>query len=362
MITGNELRIALLGDIALNGIISSLPELNAQRFSAISDLLNKQDLVFANLEMPLETGERNEQKSHVHFAGERASREVLNMLNVSCVSLANNHMYDCKMSGLKASIRLLEELNIQYTGAGWKEEQLAPVVLEKNDLKVGFMAYVDKGTNPNTESHPELYMNYLELEKIREDIKKIRHKVDILICSLHWGNDYSNFYTPEQQKIARSIVDSGADIIMGHHPHTIQPVENYRGKSIFYSLGGICFGDFYREGEMRAIKRKTKAGMVALMNREGKIHRVIPTLDLPGNTIIIPGKNMEKKLARLAAWNRLRNKYKLFAILTGLKEAFFDRLHEYFFGYYRHPLRQMFRIKNLRKTGYMFRDFKKASK
>ena len=355
-----EINIVLAGDIALNGMLSAHPELNENRFKELAGFLQGNALVFANLEMPIETDERNKNKSHFHYAGKKVTRDVLQMLNICCVSLANNHIYDCKMSGLTATIQILDELNIKYTGAGWKKEQLDPVILEKNGYRIGFMAFVDPGTNPKTERYPEFFLNLLDMRKIRDDIKKVRYLTDTIICSLHWGMDYSNFFSREQQRFAREIINYGADIVMGHHPHTIQPVEKYKDKYIFYSLGGICFGDFLRDGKLTAIKRKTKLGMLAIFDYRAVLLKIIPTRDLPGNEIIIPNKNLAPFLKRLLWINILKNKYKVIAILAGFKEAYMDRMYEFFWGYYRNPFYHILRRKSFNKIGYMFRDFRRS--
>lgn len=352
-------EIALLGDIAFNGIISSSPDNNKIRFSQISRRLRTIDTVFANLEAPV-FGHRefNENKRKIHFADKEVTRDILQSLNIGCVSMANNHIYDCKMGGLKATIDLLDELGISHTGAGWRKEHIEPVIIEKNGTRFGFLAYVDKSTNPKTEHFPELLINYIEIEKIISDIKDLRNSVDKIICSLHWGQDYSNYFTIKQQDLARILITEGVDAIMGHHPHTIQPYEVFDGKYIFYSLGQLCFGDSIWEGDLRALKRKTKLGIITILNSDGGLKNIIPTKELKGNYIEISNIHIISKLNRLWNINNLILKHRTLRYVINIKESFIDRIIEFCFGYYRNPFKEILKFKNYRKIAYLVRDYR----
>jgi poly-gamma-glutamate synthesis protein (capsule biosynthesis protein) len=355
-----NLKIALIGDIAFNGIISTDSEKNPQRFLEVSSLFKRQIFVFANLEFPIKSGNSlNPNRNIIHYTNKEATYFLLQYLNICCVSLANNHIYDYEMEGLKTTIQTLDELGILHTGAGWKKEHIEPVIIDIDGRKIGFIAFVDISTNPNTEKYSGLYINYLGVSQVIASIKKIRNKCDCIICSIHWGKDYSNFYTRNQQIIARQIIDSGVDIIMGHHSHTIQPIEFYKNGVIFYSLGQLCFGDFNWEGQLRALKLKTKIGMMAQFpDVYSKIPILIPTYELKGNYIIIPNRNLDRKLKVLGGINKLKNRFKIIEFAVLIKEAFFDRIIEFFFGYYRNPIRQLLHFKNYKKIKYIYRDFK----
>lgn len=352
-------EIALIGDISFNGIISSEPQKNQERFEQICQVLSGVDFVFANLEVPVDTGDYyNHNKSVVRYSDKKVTFDLLKRLNIGCVSLANNHIYDCKMSGLKATIEMLEESGIYHTGAGWKKEHLEPVIIDKIGSRIGFIAYVDRSTNPGTELFQELLINYFEPKRVIDDISRLHGRVDKIICSIHWGADYSNFFTKEQQNIAMKLISSGVDIIMGHHSHTIQPYEEFNGKYIFYSLGQLCFGDIIQEGELRAIKRKTKLGIIPLIDSDGIITKIISTRELKGNYIEISKRNISGKLKRLLFINRLMIRNRFVKHLLALKESFIDRLFEFFFGYYRNPFMELLKGKNFKKVNYIYRDYK----
>lgn len=329
-------KFALLGDIAYCGIISTQPENNLTRYSEINALLKDIDFLFANLEVPVKRGnEGNDYKVVNYYSEQEVTRKLLSDQNIGCVSLANNHIFDYKFEGLKATIELLDELNIYHTGAGWKPEHIEPVIIRREEKKYGFIAYVDKSTNPGTEHYSELYINYLDVTAIKRDISLIRTEVDIVVCSLHWGVDYSFYPTKEQVLIAHELIDAGVNIIMGHHPHSIQPIEEYRGAYIFYSLGGLTYGDDYIKGKLRSLKRKTKTSFIPVYTDSSNRPNLIPTRELKGNFVIIETRDVwgwSNKIWRCAL---LSHKVPLIRGILRFNENILSRLYEYFFGYYR---------------------------
>ena len=116
-------KFAFVGDIALTGLFSYDSENNHKRLNSAYRFLNEFDMVFANYEAPIKSGKNiNKYKNFAHYSLYKPSREILKNLNIKCVSLANNHIYDFQMPGLKKTIKMFEELNIMYTGAGWKKK------------------------------------------------------------------------------------------------------------------------------------------------------------------------------------------------------------------------------------------------
>ena len=363
---GGAGSIALLGDVALNGLFLTQPEKNHQRFTEIAPILQSFPLVLANLETPLAgdnefNPDKKDGKGVIHYTDETTVKEILPMLNITGVSLANNHIYDRGKSGLIHTVKCLETLGIRFTGAGYAAEHLEPVFFETGGKQVAFCAYVDRDTNPCFPDDAGIFINYFDEEAVIQKIKSIKKECHNLVLSIHWGRDYSAYPTREQRETARRLVDAGADVILGHHTHTLQPYETYKKGLIFYSLGSFCYGDFLWEGKQRALKRKTKRGMAAVISMEDngpKISAVIPTRELKGNTVI-PGRKV-KNNRRMLFYMRLFHKYRFFYRLQKIKEVLIDRVVEYFFGYYRNPLVQLFSAANFKKIAFIKRDLKKG--
>ena len=353
------MNVALLGDVAFTGILCTQPENNQQRFNKILPVLKNCNHVFANLEAPIKvTNEYNEKKNYIHYSTYNASKQLLNLLNITCVSLANNHIYDCKMSGLKATINLLNELGIKHTGAGWKHEHIEPVIIDFNNMKLGFLAYVEKNTNPKTEKFKNLYINYFDPQKVVKDIHRLKKLVGKIICSIHWGEDYSFYPTPVQIETAHSLVDAGVDIIMGHHPHTFQPFENYMDAKIFYSLGSLTFGDYQKpwKKNYQALFRITKRSTVVTFDLKKRDWYFFSVKELQGN-YIIPDKRNYLKWSK-SKWRlyKLKNSSVIFEYIFNFKEKVLNRVYDYFFGYYQNPIKRLFQFSNIRKIIRLFRS------
>lgn len=166
------------------------------------------------------------------------------------VSLANNHIWDLGEEGLKNTIRLLEENNIKYCGAGLNiEEASKPAIIEKDGLRVAILAYCMYG-NPwmgyvELAGTNKAGVNPLDIEKVVCDIRETKKKYDRVIVMPHWGKEYQ--YEPLTKCItmAKRMVEAGADAILGSHPHHIQPLLKIRNVPVCFSMGNFLFPDFY---------------------------------------------------------------------------------------------------------------------
>jgi poly-gamma-glutamate synthesis protein (capsule biosynthesis protein) len=357
------LNIAFIGDIALTGLLSQNSKLNHIRFSEIRNKLQVFNVVFANLETPVKIDDSiNEYKKFIHYSFLDPTRDALKMLNVSCVSLANNHIYDCKMSGLKATINMLDQIGVRHTGAGWMQEHIQPVILKTENKRIAFLAFVDQSTNPKTENFPELFINYFNVDKVINEIKNVKAIADKVIVSIHWGVDYSFYPTQNQIQSARTLIEAGADVIMGHHPHTFQPFEKYKNGYIFYSLGGLTFGDYMKNGKMQALFRKTKKSAIVSYQIENTTVSFISVKELKGNFIQITNRNYFKWSHKMWVLHRMKNASPLIKRLFIFYEKVIYRIYEYFFGYYQNPIKRLFQFSNLKKIQRLFREFKAQDK
>jgi len=355
--------IALLGDVALNGLFCSDRTKNTSRFQSISKHLKNCDLVFANLETPVIGASRTFSESKkvnkgiLHYTEKEVLSHSLDLLNISVVSLANNHIFDCGIDGVKETIACLDKMGILHTGAGLVKKDIAPVFMDMNGVMIGMIAYVDRSTNPSIPDNSGIYINYYSEKTILKDIKNTVKLCDKLFLSLHWGPDYSFYPYSYQLEAVNKFVEAGVDVIIGHHSHTVQPHEMIGYSMVFYSLGSFCYGDYLENGKIRALRLKTKRGYVPILNKEMNLAKEIFTKELKGNRIKLTQRDCNK--FRLI-FMRLVHRSKLMFKILLFKEAVFDRLHDYFFGYYRNPLKQIFSISNFRKIGFIKQDFNRG--
>jgi hypothetical protein len=349
------MRFALAGDIALSGLVSSDPVSNGRRFGWLQGVLSRCDGLIANLETPVVADERNSSKRAFLYADAAVTRELLKRLNVVCVSLANNHILDCGREGLANTIRLLDEEGISHAGAGLTAAQADTVIFNLAGKTIAFAAYADTSTHPGTDTYKEIYFNTFDPAAVSDDIRKARTRADIVIVSIHWGSDYSFYYEHWQALVARELIDAGADIIMGHHSHTLQSFEAYRSGHIFYGLGSLVFGDFMRNGRMYALFRKTKRSAIIFMGDDCVITEAVATREKKGNVIVTGGRDVIRRNRRLTAVSRLRVTSRPLRALLDFREKIIDRVYEYFFGYYMHPVRRLFQFRNIRKAGRLLK-------
>lgn len=356
------MKIALLGDIALNGLFVLEHGKNKERFQEVVPILQNCDLVFANLETPLRgNGEINENKREgrgvIHYSDLTAFNEVLLLLNLSVVSLANNHIYDFKKSGAKETIEKLEELNIKHIGAGLEKKEIEPLIIERDSYRIGFLAYVDENTNPLIPKNADIFINFFDEKKIIEDINLIKEECDFIILSLHWGIDYSFYPTKYQRKVSRKFINAGADIIMGHHTHTLQPFERYKKGIIFYNLGTFCHGDFLKGGELRSLHLKSRRSIIVNIDLKDKNFNIIPIKTEKYNFIKIDKKVDTNRLnqKRLNTTKLIHTNFFIHKLYF-IKELVFDKIIDYFFGYYKNPIRQLLSFSYIIKFNNYIKD------
>lgn len=167
---------------------------------------------------------------------------VFKKLNIGLVCLANNHIMDFGKGGLQDTISLLKENNIPYIGAGFSlSEALTPAILDIGDQQVAFLNFgwdleetvyaTDKsaGCAPRDE------------EIIQKQIQKVKKDCSKVCVCMHWGFEYNRYPLPIDIKLAQHMIDCGAELVIGHHPHCIQPKQIYDDKLIYYSLGNFYF-------------------------------------------------------------------------------------------------------------------------
>lgn len=213
------------------------------------------DISMVNFENPLTTrGEKSEKK--FNFRARPDYVKVLLAGGVDIVTLANNHIYDYGQIGLEDTIEYLKKAGIKYVGAGRNEREARhPVIYYIKGKRIAFFGYY--GTGKHSNSHPATADSagtaMRSLSWIKKDIKAFREKVDYIIVNFHWGDEKATYPSPGQIDFAHKVIDYGADVIVGHHPHVLQGVELYKGKVIAYSLGNFIFGGNSRRYEQTAI-------------------------------------------------------------------------------------------------------------
>lgn len=192
-------------------------------FKNTSYIFKNDDITTANLETTFTNATIKAVKTF-NFKASPDYTKILTNGGIEAVNISNNHIYDYLDQGFRDTKTSLTESNIKYFGEGDK------YITEVKGVKFGFLGYNAFDSSSDF------------LEKLENDISNLKSQGCIVIINFHWGVESS--YSPNeiQKKIAHLAVDLGADLIIGHHPHVIQGIEQYKNKIICYSLGNYCFG------------------------------------------------------------------------------------------------------------------------
>ncbi len=258
------LQLAAVGDIMLGG--SAVPALRRKGydypFVLVQPILRQADVVFGNLEGPLtDAGQAEPDKRYVFRSPPAKVAPALAAAGFTVVSLANNHTMDYGVEGLKQTMAALDEAGIQHTGAGMNlQEARRPAFVKSGDYTLGFLAY--------SLTFPESFWAQGQLpgtafghaSHVRADVAAARDQADVVVVSFHWGREATTELRDYQSKLAHAAIDSGATVVLGHHPHILQGIEYYKHGIIFYSLGNFVFGSY---------SRKATRSIIALLNLQG---------------------------------------------------------------------------------------------
>ncbi|MDF2841330.1 MAG: CapA family protein [Clostridia bacterium] len=192
----------------------------------VKHLFETDDLTIVNLEGPLTKATIAAEKQF-RFKGSAVYTEVLKQGSIEAVNLANNHMFDYQDQGYWDTVSNLSGANLGYFGFEHK------YLTEVKGIKIGMLGLLGWDSSKQKKE---------EIKKAVESLKEQGAGANLIIASFHWGEERK--YTPNkiQKDLGRYCIDIGVDLVLGHHPHVVQGIETYKGKSIVYSMGNFCFG------------------------------------------------------------------------------------------------------------------------
>jgi poly-gamma-glutamate synthesis protein (capsule biosynthesis protein) len=234
--------LAACGDILLHGRYDDIARRGEASgvLAGLTPLLVGADLVVGNMETVLaEDGAPRDDK--LCLKGDPRYAAVLARAGFNILTLANNHCLDYGPEALAETRAHLERAGISVLGAGSdREEATCPLVLERNGLRIGFIAACHASTKPAPPATADRAgIAPLEAEALIAAVADLKRTVDHVIVLPHWGLEYAHHPTPEQVELARRAVEAGASAVLGHHSHAIQGIETHAGGVIAYSLANL---------------------------------------------------------------------------------------------------------------------------
>jgi poly-gamma-glutamate synthesis protein (capsule biosynthesis protein) len=198
-------------------------------FFTISPILKKATITVGNLETPLAGREviYHHMRADGKFPAVNSPDELalaLKRAGFTLVSTANNHALDRGRSGLDRTLRVLRTYGLRHVGSGSTPNQARlPAIMGARGIRFAFLAYT-YGTNIQLRDRGPVCVNTISLRRLAADIAKVRTRVDVVVVCLHFGREFSHTPSGLQRRIVQVAVRSGADIILGAHPHVLQPV------------------------------------------------------------------------------------------------------------------------------------------
>lgn len=248
----HRVSLSAIGDVLIHELVYEDAKTgNAYNFEPmfdpIQDFLKTADVTIANSESIL-GGSDIGVSTYPSFNSPFELGDAMKASGVDAVSMANNHTLDRGVKAIENAVAYWRDIGIVSSGAYLSAQQRADIpVLERNGISMSFLSYT-YGTNgiPTPAGQPYL-VNRIDRELIQQDLAAARSNSDVTVLSLHFGNEYEAMPTQEQMELARFAAENGADIILGHHPHVLQPpawidTADGRRSFVFYSLGNFLSG------------------------------------------------------------------------------------------------------------------------
>ena len=244
----SQTRLILGGDVMLSRFVGSLARARGDPASPLRDLaplLWAADIAFVNLEAPFSDRARVGEGRMV-FKAEPEMIQALEIAGIDVVSTANNHARDCNGYGVEFTLDWLAQHGIAAAGTGKSlDEAHAGAVLARNGMRFGFLAYTYDQSNGNHRDF-DGRIAMLEATSMQRDVAQMLTRADVAIVSMHAGSEYSPRPNSQQLRFAHAAIEAGARVVVGHHPHVVQPWERHGEGAIFYSLGNLVFDQFQR--------------------------------------------------------------------------------------------------------------------
>ncbi len=250
-------HIIAVGDILLDRGVSEYLEESGYDYpyAGIKEEIIKGDIAVGNLECPLtDSGNAVLKRPELIFKGSKLNGAALKGAGFDLLSLANNHTMDQGREGLTNTIKVLESFGIRTLGAGMtRSEARKPVFIEKGKTRIGFLGYCDFPPEGYMYDEDKADVARADIKSLGEEVKVAAEQCDFLVVSFHWGKEFDCYPGDRQREMAHAAIEKGAGLIIGHHPHVLQSVEEFKGKLIFYSLGNFVFDRQLPKGTDEAV-------------------------------------------------------------------------------------------------------------
>lgn len=269
-------------------------------FHYIRPWLSDADFTIANIETTLGI---KPYSGYPQFSSPPAFAEAIRRSGVDIVATVNNHSVDKSKAGMERTLFVLDSLKMRHMGTYYSpkdKDSLSPLIVEKNGIKVALLSYT-YGTNSLNPIPPNI-VNYLDSNTISKDVIKAKsHNPDVIVAYVHWGIQYKDYPSKSQKAWNNYFKSLGVKIVIGSHPHVVQPMKWNKSDSslVVYSLGNFISHQrtFPRDGGaiFKLILKKTD-GQVVIQDAKYSLSWVYePEIDGKKKYFVLPVKAFENK-------------------------------------------------------------------
>lgn len=250
--TPRRIWIGASGDILFHTRVLEVAEAHGidHVFAGLAEVLDPEEIAFANLETPLSMSRVPMRGDPPRLGAPPETAEALARVGLDVLSAANNHVWDQSHLGLADTLEAVQQAGMLAVGAAEAEELApGPVVLERGGVRVAFVAWTDHIQGHPGTRRPVARVAMWDERSARRALASARAQADVVVASMHWGLAYRHDNRFEQRSAAAYLVRHGADVVLGHGPHVLQPVERTsspRGEAVIaYSLGNLVSNQGY---------------------------------------------------------------------------------------------------------------------
>ncbi len=276
-------KILFVGDVMLARAVEKRMYAHSflYPYEGIRDFLASFSSVIGNFEASIPKIHVPTQSMQFAFSVDKSIAKTLMNNGFTHMSLANNHAYDFGLAGYENAKNVLEESGLRVAGSPLKVSLDEVLYVELDDLRIAVVPIYAVVSPP---SHAEL----------RETLEALASTSDMQIAYVHWGDEYILTNNTAQKKLAYFLIDSGADAVIGHHPHVVQNISLYKDAPIFYSLGNFIFDQYWEENVKKGLA-------LGLQKEEGGVSYLLyPTYKADVGPSVMEAKEREDFLAELA--------------------------------------------------------------
>lgn len=305
-------RVSFVGDVMLSRFMQPVYEKEGMNeiFSYAKKDWQESDHVIANLESSIvkdteKTEFYNIDESRINFAiDEKMMIDLADESGIDTFNLANNHIADFGLEGILETLDIIEKNNIQQTGLYQNHTKIDEMysIIDLGEYQVSVVSFSDvipsnRGLGVRENKPGVILPNTQQSQLLKRVIQSAKSHTDLVFVYAHWGEEYTYQPSDKQRLLAQELVDVGADLIVGAHPHVLQPVELIDGVPVIYSIGNFIFDQGLGS---------TVSSVMMHVNTDGK--RIDSIEFLPYKIVNGIPKPEESKLARQVTYRKLTKK------------------------------------------------------